>query len=473
MPRQIIQAPRLSMLRGISGNAEIYRRFKRNDTTLGHRPEPSHQRIYAVGELISKHVERQINCEVVMADTGKTREQLLDELADLRQSLIEQGQANFLLSKGRIMSTKRFAAGIAHEINNPLGIISGFAELALENSSLPPTLRDDIRVIHTECNRAARILHDLLSFAGDRPLTTALVDVPELIKQALKLKSNEFDAYNIEVTTEHAPDLPEIFADQDQLIEVLLNILDNAQQAMTATCGGGKIEIITHAVEDRISISIKDTGPGISPDNLERIFHPFYTTKDVGNGTGLGLSISQGILEQHGGDLWAESLPNAGSTIHLELPTKLGSPGVRVDDQAPALEPVGFSGTNRRILVVNNALGFRQLLSRALAPGGHVIDLSDDWTEAWKLVQSNPYDCVILNLGMPVANGLQLFERIKDYDRELATKCVFITGYLLNPELENALAATGVPYLTKPFAISQIRSLVLDTTLDSMILPTG
>jgi CheY-like chemotaxis protein len=396
-----------------------------------------------------------------MEDADKTKEQLIEELVELRRSLADQGRANLLLGNSRIISTKRFAAGIAHEINNPLGIISGFAELALLNNALPQPVRDDIRVIYSECNRAARVLHDLLSFAGERPITTVPVDVEAIILQALKLKSNELDVFNINVTPRISPDLPPISSDPDQLIEVILNILDNAQQAMTETRGGGEIEIFAHRVEDRIRISIKDHGPGIPPGNMDRIFQPFFTTKEVGKGSGLGLSISLGILHQHGGDLWAESAPGEGSTFHLELPTNLGSPVDGPHATEPSREPAARRGMTRRIMVVNDELGFRQLLSRALAPGGHVVDLAGDWAEAWTLVQTHSYDCVILNLGLPAVNGMQLYERIKNHDPVLASRCVFITGYLLTPELESYLAATGVPYLTKPFAISQIRRLVL------------
>lgn len=403
-----------------------------------------------------------------MQDASKTRDQLIEELADLRQSLIEQGRANLLLSNSRIISTKRFAAGIAHEINNPLGIISGFAELALLNNDLPQKVRDDIRVIHSECNRAARILHDLLSFAGDRPLNTNPIDVPALIKQSLKLKSNEFDIYKIKVTAQYAPNLPEILADPDQLIEVLLNLLDNAQQAMTEAHGGGNLEIVAQIIEDRVSISIKDSGPGISAVDLVRIFHPFYTTKAVGKGSGLGLSISQGIIQQHGGELWAESSPETGSTFHIEIPIVPVSLTDNDLVEAPQSEPITSGVATKRILVVNDELGFRQLLSRALTPGGHTLDLAADWSEAWDLVRKNSYDCVILNLGLPAVNGMQLFERIKDYDSDLAARCIFITGYLLTPELEASLVDTGIPYLTKPFAISQIRRLVLETTSSLM-----
>jgi len=409
-----------------------------------------------------------------MLDANKTREQLIAELVDLRQSLVEPGRANLLLGNSRTISTKRFAAGIAHEINNPLGIISGFSELALLNTDLPQSVRDDMRVIYSECNRAARVLHDLLSFAGERPITTIPVDVKAIVNQALKLKSNEFDVYDIQVTARISPDLPEILSDPDQLIEVLLNILDNSQQAMTEANGGGEIEIVAQQIEDRIRISIKDNGPGIPSANLDRVFHPFFTTKDVGKGTGLGLSIALGIVQQHGGDLWAESSPGEGSAFHLELPTCFSAPTGGDDVQKatiePAAEPAAASGMTKRILVVNDGLGFRQLLSRALAPGGHLIDLAGDWAEAWKLVQTNYYDCVILNLGLPAVHGMQLYERIRDYDRDLAAKCVFITGYLLTPELKSSLAATGVPYLAKPFAISQIRRLVLETA-ESMSFP--
>jgi CheY-like chemotaxis protein len=269
------------------------------------------------------------------------------------------------------------------------------------------------------------------------------------------------DFNKINVTTRFDPDLPEIPCDPDQMIEVLLNIIDNAQQAMTEARGGGELEINAHRIEDRIRISVTDNGLGIPGDNLDQIFLPFFTTKDVGKGTGLGLSISLGIVQKHGGRLWAESAPGEGSTFHLELPVDPSSPVVGVDAAATTPGPAADGGMSRRILVVNDELGFRQLLSRALAPDGNLIDLASHWTEAWNLVQRNSYDRIILNLGLPAVNGLQLYERIRAYDSSLAAKCIFITGYLLTPELETTLAATGVPYLTKPFAVAQIRGLAL------------
>jgi nitrogen-specific signal transduction histidine kinase/CheY-like chemotaxis protein len=403
-----------------------------------------------------------------MQDDTKTRDQLLEEIVELRQALVEQGRANLLLNDNRTMSTKRFASGIAHEINNPLGIISGFAELTLLNPGLPPTIRGDLLVMLSECNRASRMLHNLLGFSGDRQLAITQVNLDLILTQVLKLKSNEFDVYHIEVTRESAPDLPDIPADGDQLIEVLLNILDNAQQAMTEARGGGKIHIASHLVEDRVSISISDTGPGITPANLAKIFNPFFTTKLSGKGTGLGLSISHEIMSQHGGSLWAESTPDNGATFHLELPLESLSPTAIVDGGvAPEHRPVAVNENSKRILVVNDELGFRQLLSRALSPGGQLVDLAADWVEAWNLVQNNSYDCIILNLGLPAVSGMQLYERIKDYNSRLAERCVFITGYILTPDIEEALKATGVPYLTKPFAISQIRRIVLDTVTTS------
>jgi two-component system NtrC family sensor kinase len=398
-------------------------------------------------------------------------DQLLNELAELRRSLVLQKCANLLLSSNRTMSTRRFASGIAHEINNPLGIISGFAELALLNPELPTTIRGDIQVIHSECNRAARILRNLLGFTEDGPLMKHAVDLNQILAQVLRLKSNELDLNNIEVITEVSPDLPGISVEAEQLIEVLLNILDNAQQAMTGAQEGGKLRITSCAIEDRIRISISDTGPGISSSDLTRIFNPFFTTRNADRGTGLGLTISQEIMRHHGGTLWAESTPDNGSTFHLELPLdqplKL-SPATStpvVSEVEIALEPAPAAPTvaSKRILVVNDEPGFRQMLSRTLSPGGHVVELAGDWFETWNLVQSRTYDRLILNLGLRAVGGMQLFYRIKEYDRNLAGKCIFITGYILSPELEGALKATGVPYLTKPFTLSQIRSIALES----------
>jgi signal transduction histidine kinase len=225
-----------------------------------------------------------------------------------------------LLENRRLASLGLLAAGMTHELNNPLGITLGFSELAL-NEDLSPKVQHYIQTIHSQTERAARIIRNVLSFARGGPLTKTRVEVLTILERVIGLKSHEFRVGNISVITEFSPDLPAISGDPFQLIEALLSIITNAQQAMTEAHAGGQIIIRACQSGDRIRISIEDDGPGILAERLTRIFDPFFTTKEVGKGTGLGLSLAHGIIHQHGGELWAESVVGEGATFHLELPT--------------------------------------------------------------------------------------------------------------------------------------------------------
>jgi PAS domain S-box-containing protein len=219
----------------------------------------------------------------------------------------------------RLASLGEMAAGIAHEINNPLTGVVALSQLLLE-SSVPPEIKDDLEAISSEGQRAASIVRNLLSFARSHTISAQPVEINSIIDQVLKLRAYEHRVNNIEVVTHLASNLPEIVADRFQMQQVFLNIVLNAEQAMIESHNRGSLTVTTERIEGNIKISFADNGPGIPQDIINRIFDPFFTTKEVGKGTGLGLSICYGIVSKQGGRIYAESQLGQGATFIVELP---------------------------------------------------------------------------------------------------------------------------------------------------------
>ncbi|AKG54091.1 sensory box sensor histidine kinase [Dehalogenimonas sp. WBC-2] len=226
-----------------------------------------------------------------------------------------------LMITNRLASVGELAAGIAHEINNPLTGVLGFSELVL-SADIPPAIREDVKVIHSEAQRAAEIVRNLLTFARRHNQVRQPLSINEVIQRVMTLRAYDQRLNNIETLSNLGPGLPEINADFFQLQQVFLNIFLNAEYFMIQSHGRGELRITSSWLPEtnNVRIEFTDNGPGIKPENLGRLFDPFFTTKDVGQGTGLGLSMSHGIIGQHGGKLWAESEPGCGATFIIELP---------------------------------------------------------------------------------------------------------------------------------------------------------
>jgi len=222
-----------------------------------------------------------------------------------------------IIRSEKLASVGRLAAGIAHEINNPLTGVLTFSHLLQEKKDLTDEDRKDIDVIIKETTRVREIVQGLLGFARETPSRPEMLDLNDVVQRALKLTCNQKDFVDVKVVQELAPDLPRIQGDANQLQQVILNLALNAGQAMPH---GGTLTVTTRQEGTRVVVSVKDTGVGISPEHLERIFEPFFTTKDPGKGTGLGLAVSYGIVEQHGGTLNVESRVGEGSVFTIGLP---------------------------------------------------------------------------------------------------------------------------------------------------------
>lgn len=219
----------------------------------------------------------------------------------------------------RLASVGEMAAGIAHELNNPLTSVIGLSQLLLDDG-VSPDIKEDLEGIFSEARRAAAVVKNMLTFARKHAPTRQNAQINNIVEDVLKLRAYEHRLNNIRVKTNFDPGLPEIRVDYFQIQQVFLNIMLNAEQEMIKAHKQGELNIITEKNDHYITISFIDDGFGIVPENLRKLFSPFFTTKEVGKGTGLGLSICYGIITNHGGKIYAKSDYGHGATFIIELP---------------------------------------------------------------------------------------------------------------------------------------------------------
>jgi len=247
---------------------------------------------------------------------GRTFNFMAASIADRDEQLRRRAQEEIMKSE-RLAMIGRLAAGVAHEINNPLTGVLTFGHLLREKENLDEQDKEDVDVIINETTRAAEIVRSLLDFARERAVEKAPLDVNDVVQQTVRLLGNRGASQQIAIHEDLTRNLPRVDGDMNQLQQVLLNLSLNACAAMPS---GGTLSISTSVGDGGVLVRVADTGCGIRKEHLERIFEPFFSTKPVGKGTGLGLSISYGIVQQHGGDLKVQSEEGKGTTFTIVLP---------------------------------------------------------------------------------------------------------------------------------------------------------
>ncbi len=231
----------------------------------------------------------------------------------------------------RLATIGQLAAGVAHELNEPLGNILGFAQLAQKHQGLPRSISQDLAKIVATCLHARHIITGLLLFSRQMPPQKARVNLNIVVEEAMGLLEQRCNKNGIVIVRHLSADLPDIIADAPQLRQVLVDLAVNALHAMP---DGGVLEVTTQSSGDRVVLSVQDNGVGMSEEVLEKIFVPFFTTKDINEGTGLGLPVVHGIVTSHGGKIRVQSAPGLGSRFDIELPVNADNQanGDRTDD---------------------------------------------------------------------------------------------------------------------------------------------
>ncbi len=390
-----------------------------------------------------KHAER------ALRESEHRAVSMLEELKVTQESLI---QAEKLSAIGELV------AGVAHELNNPLSTIVGFAELLLTRDP-EPEARQYLERIQSDGWRAARVVANLRTFAQKREVQATVLDVNEVLTDVLKLKSYSLKVSTIQVEEDLAADLPMVLADKGQLQIVFLNLINNAQNAMEEANGRGTLWIKTAQVGGNVRVTVADGGPGIKPENLSKIFDPFFTTKDGGKGMGLGLSICQGIATRHNGRIWVEGEYGKGATFHLELPAT--QEVLTVSDCSPETEA---AATQRaaRILIIDDEEGTRELLKEVLSGLGHDVKALERGREALALPDITDYDLLLVDVKMPDMNGMVFFQELSKTAPEVMARVVFVTGDIVNSATQEFLEMTGRSVLAKPFDLQTLTRVVAE-----------
>ena len=352
-----------------------------------------------------------------------------------------------------LASVGEMASGIAHEINNPLTGVIGYSHLLAQREDIPEDIREDIRAIDEGAQRVANIVKGMLTFARQHKPERKYIDINEIVASTIDLRSYALRTASIEVTTFLDSELPAIVADSNQLQQVFLNILVNAETEMKLAHGKGKLSIKTEKIDNSIRISFKDDGPGIARKNLNRIFDPFFTTRKVGQGTGLGLSVCHGIIAEHDGRIYAESKSGRGATFIIELPIVTKSEQLELaETDIEQAQKVART----KILVVDDEPMVLSFLSQLLSGEGHKVDTVDNGEDALKMVEADRYNLILLDIKMPGVSGIEFYKATQKIAKSLARRIVFITGDVMGTDTQEFIARTKVPYITKPFDAEQL-----------------
>jgi len=386
----------------------------------------------------------------------QSRAQLEETVQTLKST---QGQ---LIQSEKLSAVGEFVAGVAHELNNPLAAVVGFAEM-LKDSEADTKNRRYLDMIYKSAQRCQKIVQALLSFARRHQPERKPMSVNTMVEAVLEMLNYQLRTSNIEVVTQLSPSLPVVLADGHQIQQVLLNVINNARQAMENQQTGGRIKVITEVLGAYVRIIIHDNGPGISEENLARIFDPFFTTKKVGQGTGLGLSLCYGIIKEHGGNIKPSSRPGEGAKFTIELPA-FDHAGETVD-ALPAMETRAKNvseGAGKKILIIDDEEAILQMLREGLADNGYSVDTASDGEKALLQLRDNHYDVTLCDWKMPGLNGRQIYERLRADNPALCRRVVFFSGDVVNGQMREFLEQEKRPCLAKPFAFGEVRAAITD-----------
>ena len=393
------------------------------------------------------------------------------DVTDLKRLEEQLIQAEKLAAMGQML------AGVAHELNNPLTAILGVTELLRERQGEDDSTKRQLELTHRQARRAARIVQNLLEFSRPASPQKKPLDLSNLLERTLQLHEHSLRRNNVEVDFHLQPDLPGVIGDANQLIQVFLNLITNAEQAIREVRDAGRIQIRAGRNGNQLAITVQDDGVGIRPESLPRIFDPFYTTKRPGGGTGLGLSICMSIIREHGGNIEAETLPAGGSAFTIYLPiAPVESPGTPSAPREPASAPSGEVRpaadllTGRAVLVLDDEESLRMLLQEGLSAHGLRVGCAATTDEALALVTRSSYDAFLCDLHLSsggfFVNGRESAGRILQAAGAQKPVLIYMTGDLVEASQE-AEGQSEPVCLQKPFRVSDVLSLLREVLSDA------
>jgi PAS domain S-box-containing protein len=387
------------------------------------------------------------------------------DVTDLKRLEEQLIQAEKLAAMGQML------AGVAHELNNPLTAILGVTELLRERPGADEPTKRQLELTHRQARRAARIVQNLLEFSRPASPQKKPLDLNNILERTLQLHEHSLRRNNIEVDFRLPGELPGVVGDANQLIQVFLNLITNAEQAIREVRDSGRIQIRAGRNGNQLTITVQDDGVGIRPEALQRIFDPFYTTKRPGGGTGLGLSICMSIIREHGGNIEAETLPGGGSAFTIYLPIASGDPpGTTAPPSDAAVPATANLLKGRAVLVLDDEESLRTLLQEGLSAQGLRVAGAATAEEALAHLGRSSYDVLLCDLhlssGGYTVDGREAASRILEAAGKQKPVLVYMTGDLL--ECAHGAAGGNEPIcLQKPFRISDVLALLRDVLADA------
>lgn len=431
-----------------------------------------------------------------------------------RRALLRAGQElsatrHQLVQREKLAAVGQLVSGVAHELNNPLQGVLGYAELML--ATKPATQdNEELRAIRDNANRAAGIVRNLLTFAGRTTTARGWQQINRVVRDAIAVREGALQISGIDLTLDAADRLPLVYIDATRLEDVITNLIQNAEAAIAARREGkalsrivpekarGEIRITTELVAepDRILVSVADNGVGLKEEDLLRLFDPFFTTREVGQGTGLGLSVCYGIVREHGGQILASNREDGGANFTIELPVMteslVAATAAAAGVPIPAVEPrvvppspsyamvppapeadVDRTPRRRKALVVDDEESNAALVRRVLSSAGYEVESTTLSRRALVMIERTAYDAVIADVKMPELSGQELYGRACQIRPEMARRFIFITGDIDGEDTREFLEQTRCSYFMKPFNLERLTAAVDILTGQQANRPAG
>jgi signal transduction histidine kinase/CheY-like chemotaxis protein len=423
-----------------------------------------------------------------------------------RRALLRAGQElestrEQLVQKEKMAAVGQLVSGVAHELNNPLQGVLGYAELMLAGHP-SATETEELTAIRDNANRAAGIVRNLMTFAGRTASARGWQQINRVVRDAVAVREPHLQTSGIDLRLEVADRLPLVYVDHTRLEDVLVNLIQNAEAAILSRRDGkgrspgqapmvpqrarGEIVISTRwqGDPDRILVEVGDNGSGLRDEDLSRVFDPFFTTLEVGQGTGLGLSVCYGIVREHGGQITARNADVGGAVFTIELPVMAESlasavagatmaaptvsslaprqvvPSPSFAMVAPLDDDLDRSSRRRKALVVDDEESNAALVRRVLTGAGYDVESTTLSRRALVMIERTAYDAVICDVKMPELSGQELYGRVCQIRPEMSRRFIFITGDIDGEDTREFLEQSRCSYFMKPFNLERLTAAV-------------
>ncbi len=375
-----------------------------------------------------------------------------------------------LIQSEKLAAVGQLVSGVAHELNNPLTSIAGLSEFLAERGTMPATEQEHLRVIREQAERAGRIIRNLLTFARKGTSGDAIIDLNDIAARTVSLVAYELRLRGVELIEQRMPGPLLVRGDRDELQQVVLNLVNNAVQALRSLPDGAprRVTMMVSETEGQALVRVRDSGPGVPPAMVAQLFTPFFTTKDPGQGTGLGLSLSFRIIESHGGRLAYQPGPDGtGAEFWFAMP--LAAAGASPTETSPAEPsptepspaavapaPAGSGRSGHVVLLIDSDSGAELVLRALFEPAGHVVEVARNGVEAQKRLAGRRYDIVVLDPSVSADGRSLLVDRLvgRPGPRVLVTTT--------DSALAGRCRALGVTVLPRPFLPRDLVEVVGD-----------